>query len=102
MEAEDVNDVIWEFEASADYDPAPGLGRITAPLLAVNFADDDINPAALGVLARAITKVPRGRAVTLPAGPESRGHQTLQVARLWAQCVTELLDATAQAEAVRP
>ncbi len=100
MEAEDVDDVIWEFEASRDYDPAPGLGRITAPLLAVNFADDEINPAALGGLARAITKVSRGRAVTLPAGPETRGHQTLQVARLWAHCVAELLDATAQADAV--
>ena len=96
MEVEDVDNVIWEFEASRDYDPAPGLGRIAAPLLAVNFADDEINPSALGVLARAIAKVPRGRAVTLPAGPESRGHQTLQVARLWAHCVAELLDATAQ------
>ncbi len=99
MEVEDVDNVIREFEASRDYDPAPGLGRITAPLLAVNFADDEINPAALGVLARAITKVPQGRAITLPAGPDSRGHQTLQVARLWAHCVAELLDATAQAEA---
>ncbi len=102
MEAEDVDDVVWEFEASRDYDPAPGLGRIAAPLLAVNFADDDINPAALGGLARAITKVARGRAVTLPAGPETRGHQTLQVARLWAHCVAELLDATAQADAAFP
>ncbi len=102
MDAEDVNDVIWEFDASRDYDPAPGLGRIAAPLLAVNFADDEINPAALGVLARAITKVPRGRAVTLPAGSETRGHQTLQVARLWAHCVAELLDATAQADAATP
>ncbi len=99
LEAEDVDDVIWEFEATRDYDPGPGLGRIEAPLLAVNFADDEINPAALGVLARAIAKVPWGRAVTLPAGPESRGHQTLQVARLWAHCVAELLDATAQMEA---
>jgi homoserine O-acetyltransferase/O-succinyltransferase len=96
MEAEDVNDVIWEFEASRDYDPEPGLGRIAVPLLAVNFADDDINPPALGVLARAIMKIPRGRAVTLPAGPESRGHQTLQVARLWAHCVAELLEASSQ------
>ncbi len=102
MDVEDVNDVIWEFEASRDYDPAPGLGRIEAPLLAVNFADDEINPAALGVLARVITKVPRGRAVTLPAGPETRGHQTLQVTRLWAHYVAELLDATAQADAAAP
>ena len=54
--AEDPNDVIWEFEASQDYDPAPGLGRIAAPLLAVNFADDEVNPAALGVLDAAVGK----------------------------------------------
>ena len=94
VQAEDVNDVIWEFEASHDYNPAPGLSRIVAPLLAVNFEDDDINPQALGVLSRAITKVPRGRAVTIPAGPETRGHQTLQIARLWAHCVAELLEAS--------
>ncbi len=99
MEMENVDDVIWEFEASRDYDPAPGLGRIEALLLAVNFADDEINPAALGGLARAIAKVPRGRAVTLPAGPETRGHQTHQVARLWAHYVAELLEATAQPDA---
>lgn len=97
IEVEDVDDVIWEFEASRDYDPAPGPDRIAAPLLAANFADDDINPAALGVLARAIVQVRRGRAVTLPAGPETRGHQTLQVARLWAHYVAELMDATAPA-----
>ena len=94
VQAEDVYDVIWEFEASHDYDPAPGLSRILAPLLAVNFQDDDINPQALGVLSRAIAKVPRGRAVTIPAGPETRGHQTLRIARLWAHCVADLLEAS--------
>lgn len=74
MAVEDPNDVIWEFDASRDYDPAPGLAGITAPLLAVNFADDDINPAALGVLDGSIRQVPNGRAVTLPAGPQSQGH----------------------------
>ena len=87
---EDSDDVIWEFEASHDYDPGPGLGRLTAPLLAVNFADDD-NPAALGGLVDAIEKVRCGRAVTLPAGPQSQGHQTLCVAAIWADLVRELL-----------
>ena len=89
--AEDPNDVIWEFEASHDYDPGPGLGLITAPLLAVNFQDDDVNPAALGVLEDAIRKVPNGRAVTLPAGPRSRGHQTLSTPELWSDLVRDLL-----------
>jgi hypothetical protein len=41
---EKVNDVIWEFDASRDYDPSAGLGLIQARLLAVNFADDELNP----------------------------------------------------------
>jgi homoserine O-acetyltransferase/O-succinyltransferase len=94
MKAEDANDVIWEFEAPRDYDPAPGLDRIKAPLLAVNFADDEINPAGLGVLSRAISKVARGRAVTLPTGPLSRGHQTLAVAEAWHDLLQELLEQT--------
>ena len=55
LKVERVNDVIWEFDASRDYDPSAGLGLIQAPLLAVNFADDELNPVELGGLERAIT-----------------------------------------------
>ena len=84
-------DVVWEFEASRDYDPAPVLGRIRAPLLAVNFADDAINPAELGVLDRMIAQVPGGRAVLLPATGASKGHQTLSEPALWKEHLRELL-----------
>ena len=100
LQTEDANDVIRELEASWDYDPGPRLGRIAAPLLAVNFADDEINPQELGVLDRAIAQVPRGTAVTIPAGPSSRGHQTLQVAELWAPLVRELLQRAGAASSV--
>lgn len=46
----DANDYLYALEASADYDPSPGLERITAPLLAINSADDLINPPELGFL----------------------------------------------------
>jgi homoserine O-acetyltransferase len=98
METEDANDVIWEFEASRDYDPADKLTQIEAPLLAVNFADDELNPQNLNVLSRAILEVARGRAVTIPAGARSRGHQTLQVAELWAHLVGEVLEASSATE----
>jgi homoserine O-acetyltransferase/O-succinyltransferase len=91
---EDANDVIWEFEASRDYDPAPELHAIRAPLLAVNFADDELNPAQLGGLERAIAKVPHGRGTTLAAGPKTRGHQTLRVAEIWRDHLAELLAQT--------
>jgi homoserine O-acetyltransferase len=63
LKAEKVNDVIWEFDASRDYDPSSRPGLIQAPLLAVNFADDELNPVELGGLERAIAQVRRGRAV---------------------------------------
>ncbi len=48
----DANDVLYAIESSSDYDPAPGLERIKAPLLAINFEDDLINPPELGILER--------------------------------------------------
>ena len=88
----DPHDAIRELEASLDYDPTAGLSRIAAPLFAVNFADDEINPAALGSLERALLNVRNGRAVNLPAGPKSQGHQTWQLAEVWGHCVTDLLE----------
>jgi homoserine O-acetyltransferase len=94
LKAENVNDVIWEFDASRDYDAASGLGLIRAPLLAVNFADDELNPVELGGLERAIGQVKYGRAVLVPAGRKSRGHQTLRIAEIWQDYVRELLQQT--------
>ena len=91
LKVEKVNDVIWEFDASRDYDPSPGLGLIRAPLLAVNFADDELNPVELGGLERAIAQVKYGRAVTVPVGPKSCGHQTLRIAEVWQDYVRQLL-----------
>jgi homoserine O-acetyltransferase/O-succinyltransferase len=86
---QDANDVIWEFDASRDYDPRPEL--ISAPFLAINFTDDEINPVELGVLNEAIERVPKGRAIIEPISPKSRGHQTLRVAEVWAPALERFL-----------
>jgi len=87
----DANDVVYQLEASHDYDPAPGLEKIRAPLLAINFADDLINPPELGILEREIKRVPHGRALVMPVGPLSRGHGTHTVAAVWKDQLAELL-----------
>ena len=87
----DVNDVLYAVEASWDYDPGPGLGRIRAPLLAVNSADDLINPPELGILEREIRRVPGGRAVLLPLSPQTRGHGSHTLAALWSRDLAGLL-----------
>lgn len=87
----DANDVLYAIEASWDYDPGPGLDKILAPLLAINFADDLINPPELGILEREIKRVPRGKAVLIPAGPDTVGHGTHTKAAVWKRHLGELL-----------
>jgi homoserine O-acetyltransferase/O-succinyltransferase len=87
----DANDLLYQVEASHDYDPAPGLEKIAAPLIAVNSADDLINPPELGILEREITRVAHGKAVVLPLTPNTRGHGSHTVAALWQQYLKELL-----------
>jgi len=90
----DANDTLYQFEASRDYDPAPALETIRAPLVAVNSADDEVNPPELGILEREIRRVPRGRAVLLPISPETRGHGTHSWPAIWQEHLAALLRAT--------
>jgi homoserine O-acetyltransferase len=88
----DANDLLYQVSASQDYDPGPDLEKIRAPLLAVNTADDLINPPELGIVEREIKRVRTGRAVILPYSPQTRGHGSHTVAALWKSYLKELLD----------
>jgi homoserine O-acetyltransferase len=96
MHNTDANDLLYALRASEDYDPGPRLEHIKAPLLAVNSADDLINPPELGILEREIKRVPRGEAVVIPFSPATRGHQSHTVAALWKQNLARLLDESAR------
>ncbi|CAN5595694.1 alpha/beta fold hydrolase [soil metagenome] len=87
----DANDVLYAVAASRDYDPGPNLEKIRAPLLAINSADDLINPPELKLLERAIKRVPQGRAVVLPLSDRTRGHGSHTVAALWKDQLVDLL-----------
>ncbi len=91
MQNADANDLLYAWDASRDYDPAPGLERITAQLVAVNFADDERNPPELGILEREMPRVPNGRYVLIPASDRTRGHASLAYAALWKDYLAELL-----------
>ena len=86
------NDIIYEMEASRFYNPAPELDRIKAPLVAINSADDEINPPELGILEREIRKVKRGRFVLLPTTEQTRGHSTHSLPAIWGKYLAALLD----------
>jgi homoserine O-acetyltransferase len=88
----DANDFIWQWASSRDYDAAPGLEKITAPLLAINAADDERNPPETGVMAAAMQKVANGKLLLIPASTETRGHGTTGAARFYATQLGEFLD----------
>jgi len=90
----DANDVLYAVEASRDYDPGPKLETIRAPLLAINSADDLINPPELGIIEREIKRLPKGRAVLIPFSNKTRGHGSHTVAALWKDQLVKLLEET--------
>ncbi len=91
VQTHDANDVAYAFAASHDYDPAPDLEKIKVPLLAVNTADDLINPPDQGILEKEIKRVKHGKAVVIPESTETVGHGSHTKAVLWKQYLAELL-----------
>jgi homoserine O-acetyltransferase len=83
VKSSDANDMIYYFRASEDYDPSPHLDRITAPLLAINSADDFVNPPELPMMESLIKGVKRGRFVLIPISDQTRGHGTHSLPLLW-------------------
>ena len=96
VKTDDANDVLYALEASHDYDPGPNLEKIRAPLLAINSADDLINPPELAILEREIKRVPKGRAVVIPLSDKTRGHGSHTLAALWKDQLVQLLKETEQ------
>jgi homoserine O-acetyltransferase len=92
----DANDVLYALEASRDYDPGPGLEKIKAPLLAINSADDLINPPDQGILEREIKRVKRGKAIVLPETDQTVGHGSHTKAVLWKKYLAKFLKQTEQ------
>jgi len=90
----DANDLLYQLDASRDYNPSPKLETIKAPLLAINSADDVINPPELGLMEREIKRVKRGRYVLIPISDQTRGHGTHTLPAIWQQYLKELLDAS--------
>src|SRR5215468_7690779 len=87
----DPNDMLYFYDCSRDYNPAPGLEKIKAPLYAINSADDQVNPPELGILEREIKRVKRGRYILIPASDKTRGHGTHSLPAIWGNYLAELL-----------
>ena len=89
--ATDANDMLYQYNASRDYDPSPNLEKITAPLLAINSADDVVNPPELGIMERLMPRVKRGKYVLIPTSDQTRGHGTHSLPAVWGGYLREFL-----------
>jgi homoserine O-acetyltransferase len=102
LAATDANDMLYHFDSSRDYDPSAGLERIQARLLAINSADDEVNPPELGILEASIARVKRGRAIVIPTSERTRGHGTHSLPALWKDELARLLEESEPDSSLNP
>ena len=88
----DANDFLWQWGSSADYDAAPGLEKIEAPVLAINAADDERNPPETGLITQAMKRVKNGKLYLILASDETSGHLTTGNAKFYKQELQKLLE----------
>jgi homoserine O-acetyltransferase/O-succinyltransferase len=91
----DANDLLYQVNASRNYDPSPQLEKITAPVIWINSADDFINPPELGIAEKESKRLKNGTFVLIPIGDQTRGHGTHTWAIVWQAYLKELLDKSA-------
>jgi len=92
----DANDFLYQWDASRDYNPAPGLDRIQAAVLVINSADDERNPPEAGIMERELKRIMNARLYLIPASADTRGHGTVAIAKFWKQQVQEFLQEVPQ------
>ena len=79
----DANDILFQWDSSRDYDPAPHLEKIQAHVLAINAADDERNPPSLGIMERELKRLKNARLHLIPASDQTAGHGTTGQAKWW-------------------
>jgi len=91
----DANDFLYQVNASRNYDPSGQLGKIQAPVMWINSADDFINPPELGIAEQKVKEIKNGRYVLIPLSENTHGHGTHTWAEIWKQYLAELLEKSA-------
>jgi homoserine O-acetyltransferase len=84
----DTNDLLYSIQSSRDYAPEDQLSVITTKVYALNFDDDEFNPARLQILEPSIAKIPHAQYAIQPGTAESHGHLTMAHPELWASHVS--------------
>jgi homoserine O-acetyltransferase/O-succinyltransferase len=87
----DANDLMYAFNASRDYDPSSHMAEITTPALAINSADDLINPPELRLVEPLVARAKSVTFIILPVGPEMHGHGTHSWPAIWGHYLSDFL-----------
>jgi homoserine O-acetyltransferase len=90
----DANNFLYYVNASRNYNSAPKLATITAPVLWINSADDFINPPELGIAEKMVTRMPNAKFILIPISDATRGHGTHTQAIVWKQYLIDFLAQT--------
>jgi homoserine O-acetyltransferase/O-succinyltransferase len=90
----DANDLLYQVNASRNYDPSPHLETISAPVMWINSADDFINPPELGIAEKQSKRLPNGTFLLIPIGENTHGHGTHTWASVWQEHLRHLLSQT--------
>jgi homoserine O-acetyltransferase len=91
MASLDANDLIYQLDASRNYNPWPKLEAIIAPMMWVNSADDFINPRNFTYPQQALRRMKNARFRLIPESAETRGHGTHSWAKFWKSDLIALL-----------
>ncbi|PFH62468.1 hypothetical protein XA68_13370 [Ophiocordyceps unilateralis] len=90
----DANNLVYQWSAASDFDARRLLGNITAPLVAVNSADDPLTPVELGTLEASVKEVANGSSFIIPTSSKTMGHLTFLLAGLYKDKLAKLLEDT--------
>jgi homoserine O-acetyltransferase len=87
----DANDLIWQVDASRDYDPSRDLEKIKARVLWINTADDFVNPPDTGLAEQFVSRLRNGRYLLTPISPATVGHGSHSKAILYKDQLAALM-----------
>ncbi|MFC3394176.1 alpha/beta fold hydrolase [Brenneria rubrifaciens] len=90
----DANDFVYLWGSSANYNAAAELGRIKAPVLVINSADDERNPVETGILDGELKKIKQAELLLIPGSKETSGHGTTMSAKLYKDKLKYFLENT--------
>jgi homoserine O-acetyltransferase len=90
----DANDLIYQVDASRNYNPWPRLEAIVAPTAWLNSADDFINPRGLLYPGEAVRRMKDATFRLIPETADTRGHGTHTWAVNWEGDLRALLART--------